>query len=509
MFKGLRQLFSNSSESLDCSLSSTETIISEDEQLEDGTATYPTTKMEGNVQKTNTTEESVVGAENDGATKQNHDSTELEGLKIRRKYHRGSLTKSISKFQSAIDSGEETSTILGAHCAVKLRYDSLREIEERIQKLSPVEVIEEELSSFSAYEENYEATLAFVEHLKFGEAQHSHINSTFTPKVESEQREVKLQSLTLPKFSGKEGCKVDFFEFMELFAVVTERYSDTAKAVLLKNHVVFPAAGTFGGLLATAENYPIMVSKLNQKFGSPAIRLNKFVRKLLEYAPPKPSQGSELSANSLRAIVDELSTIVRNLRLIDESSLTSENLIISLVQLKLPQRILIELNLGRDPSSPYSLDELFEAIENSVRSRELAELSEKKSRDNTFKPRRERALAVNVKDGKTSPPCLFCSSKAHPTRLCNTPKVKPSERFQVLIKNKHCVYCLNLGHHKSDCSFYKKKALSCRTCNSREHSTLMHLDKKPPFKRVNFSNEPRTKIAPPSNKEEDSVTPSA
>ena len=90
MFKGLRQLFSNSSESLDCSLSSTETIISEDEQLEDGTATHPTTKMEGNVQKTNTTEESVVGAENGGAAKQNHDSTELEGLKIRRKYHRGS-----------------------------------------------------------------------------------------------------------------------------------------------------------------------------------------------------------------------------------------------------------------------------------------------------------------------------------------------------------------------------------------------------------------------------------
>ena len=105
MFKGLRQLFSNSSESLDDSLSSTETIISEDEQLEDGTATSPTTTMEGNVQKTNTTENSVAGAENDGAMKQNPGTTELEGHKIRRKYHRGSLTKAISKFQSAIDSG--------------------------------------------------------------------------------------------------------------------------------------------------------------------------------------------------------------------------------------------------------------------------------------------------------------------------------------------------------------------------------------------------------------------
>ena len=70
MFKGLRQLFSNSSESLDDSLSSTETIISEDEQLEDSIAPSPTTKMEGNVQKTNTTEDSVAGAETEGAMKQ-------------------------------------------------------------------------------------------------------------------------------------------------------------------------------------------------------------------------------------------------------------------------------------------------------------------------------------------------------------------------------------------------------------------------------------------------------
>ena len=63
MFKGLRQLFHNSSESLSDSISSTETIISEDEQLEDDTTTSPTTKMEGDVQKMNTTENSVAGAE--------------------------------------------------------------------------------------------------------------------------------------------------------------------------------------------------------------------------------------------------------------------------------------------------------------------------------------------------------------------------------------------------------------------------------------------------------------
>lgn len=123
---------------------------------------------------------------------------------------------------------------------------------------------------------------------------------------------------------------------MELFAVVTGKYSITAKAVLLKNNVNFPADSFFRGLLATTENYLIMVEELNRKFGLPDIRLIKIVQKLLEYAPPNPHQGSELCANSLRSIADELSTIVHNLRLIDESSLTSVNLIISLLQLNLP-----------------------------------------------------------------------------------------------------------------------------------------------------------------------------
>ena len=98
MFKGLRQLFRNSSESIDDSLSSTETIISEDEQLEDGTAASSTTKMEDNVQKTNTTENLVAGAENNGAMKHDPGTAELDGLKILHRYHRANLTKAISKF---------------------------------------------------------------------------------------------------------------------------------------------------------------------------------------------------------------------------------------------------------------------------------------------------------------------------------------------------------------------------------------------------------------------------
>ena len=118
--------------------------------------------------------------------------------------------------------------------------------------------------------------------------------------------------------------------------------------------------------------------------------MNKYVRKLLEYAPPKAPPNGELSRKAMRSIVDELFTIVRNLRLIDAESLTSENFMIALIQLKLPQRILIELIIGRDPTASYNLDELFDAIENSVRSREMAEMSDKKFQDGNFKQRRER-----------------------------------------------------------------------------------------------------------------------
>ena len=108
----------------------------------------------------------------------------------------------------------------------------------------------------------------------FNESQSAPLSSTYTARAEIEQKEVKLQSLTLPKFTGKEDSKVDFFEFLELFSVVTEKHSATAKAVLLKNHVSYPAASSFGGIIATAENFPVMVEKLTQKYGSPAIRMN-------------------------------------------------------------------------------------------------------------------------------------------------------------------------------------------------------------------------------------------
>lgn len=116
--------------------------------------------MEDKVQKTNaSTENFVVSAENNGAMKHDPSTTELEGLQIRRRYHRPNLTKLISKFHNAIESGEEASAILDAHCAVKLRYESLRAIEDKIQKLLPVEAIEEELASFGTFEDSYASTL--------------------------------------------------------------------------------------------------------------------------------------------------------------------------------------------------------------------------------------------------------------------------------------------------------------------------------------------------------------
>ena len=382
MSVGLRSLFGDSENSL----TSEETILSSSSGDLTPSTIKPLETMENTEQKSVSFSEEPQGAavSNAEAEETKCSSTTLESLKIRRRYYRGNLTKAITKFQSIVDAAGDAAEILGAHSSVRLRYNDLWEIESKIQKLSPVESLEEEISSFSPYEDNYAETLEFVEQLKFNESQNTPLNSTYTTRTEMEQKEVKLQSLTLPKFTGKEDSKIDFFEFLELFSVVTEKYSTTAKAVLLKNHVSYPAASSFGGIIATAENFPVMVEKLTQKYGSPEIRMNKYVRKLLEFTPPKAPPNGELSAKAMRSIVDEISTIVRNLRLIDAESLTSENFMIALIQLKLPQRILIELNLGRDPTATYNLDELFDAIENSVRSREMAEMSDKRYRDGNF-----------------------------------------------------------------------------------------------------------------------------
>ena len=116
-----------------------------------------------------------------------------------------------------------------------------------------------------------------------------------------------------------------------------------------------------------------MLDRLKAKYGNPTILLNQYLKKLVEYKGA--TSADDNTAKNLRRRIDELSAITANLRQIDPTALTSESIILALVRLKLPREVTIELSVKGELSDATTIDGLFEAIEQSCRSREIADMA--------------------------------------------------------------------------------------------------------------------------------------
>ena len=228
-----------------------------------------------------------------------------------------------------------------------------------------------------------------------------------------------------------------------------------------------------------------MIERLKSKYGNPTVLLNQYLRKLVEYKGANSTEDN--TAKNLRRRIDELSAITANLRQIDPTALTSESIILALVRLKLPREITLELSVKGELSDATTIDGLFQAVEESCRSREIADMANGwgsnrpvERQNSKHKERVHMASKKNSQKEKknetSGQECVLCKSKSHPTKSCNNPTVPPKERFKAVMTANLCAYCLRVGHKKTDCFAFKKQQYTCGKCGSKNHHSLMHLE---------------------------------
>ena len=347
--------------------------------------------------------------------------------------------------------------------------------------------MEEEINGFANYEDRYLEILSEVEGLRNEQS----MSQAMVPAggrslSHTRVRELRLENIRLPVFSGsgKDG-EIDFSEFIDIFTRATLDHSDQSRILLLKANLCMPASGCLGGLRLIGENYKVMLERLKAKYGNPTISLNQYLRKLVEYKGA--TSADDNTTKNLRRRIDELSAITANLRQIDPTALTSESIILSLVRLKLPREITIELSVKGELSDATTIDGLFEAIEQSCRSREIADMASgwgsNKSADKQNFRQKERVHMVSKKNPQKekkndapSQECVLCKSKSHPTKSCTNPTVPSKDRFKAVMNGNLCSYCLRVGHKKMDCFTFKKQQYTCNKCGSKNHHSLMHLE---------------------------------
>ena len=125
-----------------------------------------------------------------------------------------------------------------------------------------------------------------------------------------------------------------------------------------------------------------------------------------------------------------------------------------------------------------TVEDLFSALETLITAREIAQLNDNHQRKEEKVEKRTMNTSFKSEKQPKKTNCIFCKATNHDTKNCNSPKTPVGDRFQLVMKERLCTYCLNPNHRKAECHLFKKTAITCKTCDSHGHHTLLHRDKK-------------------------------
>lgn len=250
------------------------------------------------------------------------------------------------------------------------------------------------------------------------------------------------------------------------------------------------AAGLIERFPPSAENYPLAVECLKQRFARDELLIQVYVRQLLGLVMENAISGKV--TKNLSNLYDRLETSLRALGTLGCTKDKFAHFLAPLVESCLPENILRIWERQRSyekidkTKSTEVLDHLMEFLQHEVEGDESIALvkesfgcrkpTEKVAKEviNHKKNRQEATASVLITTDKASTPrskdedCAFCSKK-HLSQDCFTAKrMSEDEKKRALQTSNRCFICFRMGHGSKTC----KTIVSCMICDKR-HYTVM------------------------------------
>ena len=240
------------------------------------------------------------------------DSDERTRLMIQRKHARAAVTRIYNKWKSTLETdADDYVTIQTLVMSLDNKFKQLKEVEDNIQKITPISDLEKEITSFFAYMEKYDEAIDTTMELK-----QRNEESTKEAISHKNNTRVKFPPITIKHFSGRAGT-IEWAEFFEIFDKSSEDMPVEQKILLLKSLLDEPASSILAGLRLTAENYGIIIDNFTKKYGSPRVIINRYVKLLCQFEQPKRGRNNEIMVKDLRKTYDKLQSYIRALLLVD------------------------------------------------------------------------------------------------------------------------------------------------------------------------------------------------
>jgi hypothetical protein len=253
------------------------------------------------------------------------------------------------------------------HSEATDRYLELEKFKERlvefIRKSNSVD--KESDSTFQIVKLQNEMKNIFESQLK----QHQEIIEIQTKKEKDNSSPVKLSKLDIISFNGDKMQWNEFWDSFESAVHNNKKLSSVEKFNYLKSKLQGDAKYSVAGLNLSNENYDVAVKTLKERFGNVQDVIDMHYNQMINLRPPINKTVS------LRIFLDKLIKHLRSLDVLKQD--TKQNVFVSMVRSKLPEDILLQLEIQKGSHESWTIGNLCEKLKEYVIAREKSEKKRK------------------------------------------------------------------------------------------------------------------------------------
>ena len=158
---------------------------------------------------------------------------------------------------------------------------------------------------------------------------------------------VRLPKFEIPSFSGEKLKWTEFWDSFEAAVHLNMSLSDVEKLNYLISKLKGEAKSSVSGILLSNENYQVAVELLKERYGDKqAVVTSHYTEMInLKQAPNNPK--------GLPNLYNQVEQHLRSLKALDQD--TDQDLFISMITSKLPKDVLIQLEVQKGATTPWTV----------------------------------------------------------------------------------------------------------------------------------------------------------
>jgi len=421
--------------------------------------------------------------------------TNIDALKRTRRPLRAQIVKRINEIEHELSQEQPDQTVL------RVKLEMLQKSYEKVdildqELLSAVardgsdEDQDAEMTTVLDYEERYRLAKVKVENFMEEKASETQSQTSSSDEASHHgvgiKRTYKLPKIEIRKFNGEIKEWLGFWsQFQKIHEDAQLHNSDKFQYLAQAMVPGTRAYHLVNSYPQSAENYPLVIAALQDRFGDKVMLTEVYVRQLLKLVIRNVGKGKPVA---LSTMYDELESHLRALETLGVTQEQSAAFLYPLVESSLPEEIVRAWQRSAmsgydDESNNKPVDErlssLMKFLRTEVKGAErLSYVSEsfvdpvkdrvsRDKRDKDYAHQKGLSTAAGLFSGQKAG-CIFCD-KSHDSQMCGNAQSMPyGMKKRKILEKKACLCCLRVGHVAKTCKAFVK----CIVCQ-KKHVTLM------------------------------------